>query len=133
MMSALQLLQLLFEFPEDANFHLQSLEYAPEEKAGVDILLSSELRQIIFVEDGDEATNKGRLHPAWQWFIKQKKDRKSICGLVFSVAEMDLDALTKVRYEKLLDELIIGALSRASTAELESWLYAHPTIRGEGA
>ncbi|KAF9737121.1 hypothetical protein PMIN02_001535 [Paraphaeosphaeria minitans] len=119
MMTALKLLQSLFNLHEDANAYLQNLKYKPEEKTSVDFVLSSEIRQVIFAGDGNEITDKTQLQPAWNWFNKQKRNPKSICGLVFRVAEMELDAFKKVNYEKLLDELTIGTLSRSSTVEFE--------------
>lgn len=119
MMSALKLLQSLFHLHEDANAYLQSLNYTPEEKISIDFVLSSEFRQIIFARDGNEITDKRELQPAWAWFKKQKRNPKSICGLAFGMAEMELEAFKKVDYEKLLDDLIIGPLSRSSTAEFE--------------
>jgi hypothetical protein len=118
MMSAMKLLQTIFRQHEHANAYLQDLKLERDERASIDFVLSSEKRQIILKKRGNEAMDKEELKHAWIWFQTQTQSPKSVCGLVFRVAEMG--TLKKITNEKLLDELNIGSLSRSSTSEIEA-------------
>jgi hypothetical protein len=117
MISAMTLLQ---EFAGDADRATNFLrgEFAKlmtaEDKTGLDFVLGDEYRQV-FIED--HAENEGHqrrcavmLNPAWEWFQKQARQSRSICGLVFRLAEIGATkdwkaSINQLKIEQLTEQL----------------------------
>lgn len=123
MMSALILLQSCFGRADSTNrFLREDVKMSDLARESLDFVLTNCRRQLLWDEESDsesvENKLKGSLQPAWDWFKGESQNARSICGIVFRLAEMG--ATREVEGTTLLGQLRIGAIiSRRSTGELE--------------
>jgi ppGpp synthetase/RelA/SpoT-type nucleotidyltranferase len=86
-------LTLLQNFAGDVQvaeeFLDNSLDMTPQEKLGLDFVLSDNLRRVCLTGDGTiRSSHRVKLQAAWEWFQKEASNEKSVCGFLFRLAEM---------------------------------------------
>lgn len=121
MLDALILLQTFAGGPKEARAHLKhhKIRMTPAEEKGLDMLLT-ELQRKRCLAGESLPWIVPDLESAWGWFEKQTANKKSVCGLVFRLAEMDVPAEI-LNDAGRLQKLAIGALSdQAVTAARHS-------------
>jgi ppGpp synthetase/RelA/SpoT-type nucleotidyltranferase len=111
MLDALILLQTFAGGPKEARAHLKhpKIEITADEEAGLNMLLTEPQRMRCLTGENVPWMLQ-ELQSAWGWFEKQAANKKSMCGLFFRLAEMDVPAEDLNNTEKL-QKLAIGALS----------------------
>lgn len=125
MMNALILLQTFFGRADLTNqFLREEITMKDEERKSLDFVLTHCRRQLLLNDTDNydhadyEDKIKPSLVPAWDWFNDEARKERSICGIVFRLAEMG--ATKDVEWTTLLGRLTIGGiLSRASTGSME--------------
>jgi ppGpp synthetase/RelA/SpoT-type nucleotidyltranferase len=112
MFDALILLQTFAGGPKEARAHLKhpkiKNKITADEEAGLNMLLTEPQCKRCLTGEHVPWMVKG-LQSAWGWFEKQAANKKSMCGLFFRLAEMDIPAEDMNDTEKL-QKLAIGAL-----------------------
>jgi ppGpp synthetase/RelA/SpoT-type nucleotidyltranferase len=110
MLDALILLQTFAGDPKVARDYLTNaqVEITVTETKGLNVVLEDPQRHRCLAGE-DVPFLKVRLQSAWAWFEKQASNPKSLCGLFFRLAEMDVPA-RELDNSGRLKELVIGAL-----------------------
>lgn len=124
MMNALKLLQDFAGEPERAKtFLMEDIDANEAEKKSLEFVLIDSRRQVALAKEEELGTegaseeHQQKIEPkllhAWDWFQHQVDDERSICGLVFRLADM---GAIDLGWQASLDQLSIGPLSRSSTS-----------------
>ncbi|KAK7177799.1 hypothetical protein PSPO01_16151 [Paraphaeosphaeria sporulosa] len=110
-LDALILLQTFAGGPKEARAYLKhdNIKMTEAEKAGLNLLLTDLQRMPCLAGDPVPWMLEG-LQSAWGWFENEAANKKSICGLFFRLAEMDVPA-EDLNDTGKLQKLAIGALS----------------------
>jgi hypothetical protein len=110
MLDALILLQTFAGDPKAARDYLTNaqVERTVTETKGLNVVLEDSQRHRCLAGE-DVGFLKEDLQSAWAWFEKQASNPKSLCGLFFRLAEMDVPA-RELDNSGRLKELVIGAL-----------------------
>ena len=110
MLDALILLQTFAGDPKAAMDYLMNakVERTVTETKGLNLLLEDPQRHRCLAGQNVKFLEEG-MKSAWTWFEKQASNPKSLCGLFFRLAEMDVPA-RELDNSGRLKELVIGAL-----------------------
>jgi len=112
MMDAFILLQTFAGGLEAAVIYLNhpKVNRTDTETTGLNAVLGDSQRERCLA-GADVSFLEEKLQSAWAWFEKQASNPKSICGLLFRLAEMDVPA-QELDNPRRVNDLAIGALPR---------------------
>lgn len=115
LINALILLQTFSGGPTAANEFLSfQFEMSNTERDGLNWVLFNSRRSDCLAGRDMREKDSDALQSAWDWFRKQSAERRSVCGMLFYLAEMGL--VRGDGMDALIERLSIGTLSKLNAS-----------------